>query len=601
MSSTQILTKAKMLTAKGDFEKAEQLILSVLSRFPKNKTAKQHLINLASKRAHKFGHVIKIQTEQLTNLAEMFEQENYEAVVEMAERLQLLYPEKFIIWFMSGVAKRYLEDFNGAFANFEQALILDPSHSELHLEIGIAFEAAGDNKNAFKSYHRCKLLNDLDPRPHNYIGIMYQKAQKYETALENFEFAIKTGPKSPDGYNNAALVCNELLEFSQSLVYVEQAIKLDPLNPNFYFNRAFIEGLNGNPESGLKMHGHAIERAEAAGMEDIIIKFSFNEAILSLTLGKIKEGWKAYAKRFDSLNFPSKYRDFVKPRLQNLEQARGKRILIWCEQGLGDEFMFMNLAIHFQKITNCKYLIEGSVRLKSLMSRSFKEADVRDVVLDHENEDILTTASESDYDYHMPYGDFPCLLNLHENDEHMIEPYLKADTKLIKKWKNILPSGKIKIGFSWRSQLNYGMRKLNYTELEIWQDLITDDRYSFVNLQYGDISDDIDRAPKEIQEHLFMPEIDLKNDLENLAAIIANCDVVIAPGNAVMQQAAALGIKTISHLSTHSYTYLGREEKPLHPSRHPFLKNNYSILFPRTQSIKDLPILVKKQLTKLGY
>lgn len=597
MSSTQVLTKAKMLTAKGEYERAEQLIVSVLTRFPKNKSAHQHLVKLAKKRANKFGDAMTVQTDQLMLLANVFEKEDHKEAHEISERLKQLYPEKFIIWMMNGISKRHLKDINGAFHSFEKALQLDPDHSELHYEIGMALQESGDNKNAFKSFYRSKLLNNRDARPDNAIGLLYSKARKYEQALDYFEKSITADPKESFGYNNAALACNELRLLDQSEKYVDSAIKLDPNIAEFYFNKAFVEALKGRPERALEVHDIAVKLAEDQNKPNLVELFRFNDAVISLANGFIDRGWESYRHRFESKDFPSRKRTFDKPRLEDLEHAKGKKILIWAEQGLGDELMFLNLAKYFQKSTNCKYIIEGSLRLTSLMKRSFPDADVRIPNYDPVSDTMSTTAT--DFDYHMPYGHFPVLLKLKECDEHIIQPYLKVDKKLTRKWDKRLPRKKIRIGFSWRSQLNSGIRKALYSKLNIWEKLILDDRYSFINLQYGDIADDLNDVSDELKQNLYMPEIDLKNDLENLAAIMEACDVVVAPQNAVLQQAAALGKTTITHTENHGYPFLGRKQTYGKSSRHPFLIKNHSICYRNEDDWTGVPSLVEMELDKL--
>lgn len=593
LSTNQVLTKAKMLTSKGDFEKAEHLIVSVLSRYPRNKTANKYLIRLAQKRADKYGPMIQLQTERLLELAGVFEKRDYQASMELSDQLKLLYPEKFIVWFMDGVAKRHLSDLNGAFDSFAMAIQINPDHSELHFEIGRALEENKDNKNAFKSYQRAKLLDPHDGRPENALGLLYQKAEKHETALEYFLEAIGANPKLADSYNNAALAYNELLEFELSSDLVQKAINLDPEVPQYHYNSAFIESLQGNTKKALEMHEEAMKRSDAADMPVLKEKFSFNEALIRLSNGQIKKGWAAYHKRFESQNFPSVDRQFDQPRLPCQEKAKGKTILIWKEQGLGDELMFLNMAKHFKNITNCRFIFEGSTRLNSLMQRSFPNDQVLDVGYDPKTDSFFTHAT--DYDFHMPYGDFPILLNLKESLEKVIIPYLKADEDLVCKWDRELPKNKIRIGFSWRSQLKHGMRKIGYTELDQWEKLFSNKNLSFINLQYGDIKEDIDNTSEHIRSKLFQPQIDLKNDLENLAAIIENCDVVIAPGNAVLHQAAAQGKKTITYVRPGGAYFLGRKQTVDKASRHPFLFDNYAVCYnPNKKEI--IPELVEKEL-----
>lgn len=596
MSTNQDLAKAKRLTSIGNFEQAEQLISCVLMRFPRNRSAQEHLVHLAKKRAEKLGPYVEIQTKHLTELANIFETDDYETSERISENLKQIYPEKFMIWFMDGVAKSRLGKYSVAFQSFEKALDIFPMHAELHYEIGRALQESGDNKNAFKSFHASKKLNPRDAKPDNALGMLYYKAEKWDKALEYFNAAIKSDSKAPEAYNNAALACNKLVKIEESCEYVQKALDLAPEVPQFLFNKAHTEMLKGDLKSAISIHENAKSLAIQQMNTDVLKQFSFNEALMRLANGDTSQGWSVYAERFDSINFPSVKREFEKPKLTSVEQANGKKILLWREQGLGDELMFLNLAKYFQELCECEIILEGSVRLMPVIRRSFPEADVRTPIYISEKNNFITTAKN--FDYHIPYGDLPILLEMTKDSHEKIRPYLVSDSKLLEKWNELLPKGKIRIGLSWRSELLDGDRLIGYTQLEQWSKLIKNEKYSVVCLQYGDISADINKSSKEIVDRLYIPPIDLKNDMENLTCIMQNCDIVVAPGNAVLQHAGAAGVKTISYDRPDGPYFLGKKQTPLKSSRNPFIAKNHTICF--TEKTKaQIPELVEKEIKKI--
>lgn len=597
MSTNQVLTKAKMLSARGEFEKAEQLIGSILMQYPKNKSAKKQLVHLARKRAKHNPAGIEEQTKQLLKLSHQFNKDNYQEAVELSESLKLLYPEKFIVWFINAISKSRTGNIIEAFSSFERALEINPRHAELHFEIGQAFEKNGDHKNAIKSYFRSEKLNGKDARPFNAIGILYQKARKYEDALEYFLQAIKADPKSADAHNNAALINIDIAEFDQSCKYIEKALALDPKIPEFYFNQAYAEFKRGNLEKALNIHRKGADLAAIdTHTENLVTIYSFNEALIALSLGKLESAWKTYQRRFESKNFPSHLREFDMPRLRTLEEAKGKTILLWAEQGLGDELMFLNLAKYFKQTTGCKFIIEPSYRLISLLSRSFEKDTVLRAEKDNETEKLTTSAKI--FDFHMPFGDLPCLLNFMPGATKKVMPYLKADEKLTLSWENKIPKNKIRIGFSWRSQNTEGVRKFGYTQLEQWRDLINNENFILICLQYGDISEDLNPLDKDLKEKIYFPDVDLTNDLENVAAIMNTCDLIISPGNAVLQQAAAMGVKTLTYSGPIGPYYMGVKREKHKASPHPFLNNNLSICYHKGEN-HLIPKLIENELFKL--
>jgi ADP-heptose:LPS heptosyltransferase len=66
----------------------------------------------------------------------------------------------------------------------------------------------------------------------------------------------------------------------------------------------------------------------------------------------------------------------------------------------------------------------------------------------------------------------------------------------------------------------------------------------FVNLQYGDVSRDLAALDASVQSRMFIcPDIDNLRDLDGLAALMCNCDLIVTVGNTTAHLAGALGLK----------------------------------------------------------
>jgi len=79
-------------------------------------------------------------------------------------------------------------------------------------------------------------------------------------------------------------------------------------------------------------------------------------------------------------------------------------------------------------------------------------------------------------------------------------------------------------------------RNIHYAALADWRPLFALNDCAFVNLQYGDCKKEI----ADLKNHFFIdlihwPDLDLRNDLEGVAALIANMDCVVSVGTAVAQ------------------------------------------------------------------
>ena len=81
--------------------------------------------------------------------------------------------------------------------------------------------------------------------------------------------------------------------------------------------------------------------------------------------------------------------------------------------------------------------------------------------------------------------------------------------------------------------------------LERWVSLLSIQKYSFINLQYGDCSSEL----RELREKYGISILDWEDtdplkDLDNFAAKIASLDLVISIDNSTVHIAGALGIPT---------------------------------------------------------
>jgi len=209
--------------------------------------------------------------------------------------------------------------------------------------------------------------------------------------------------------------------------------------------------------------------------------------------------------------------------------------LLVTEQGVGDHLHTLGLLRPFMKKTKSQIILHVEPRLESLLQRSFPTVDV---VTDFD-------LADPNIDYWMPYGDLGCLMEFNPKLSPICKPYIKHDPKLTLDWMNNLPKGRLNVGFSWRSGLVNPRRLNSYTFLSDWADIIDSDHVNPICLQYEDISEDLSELPYALKEKLIIPDFNLMDDFESLAALIDRCDLIFGPFTAPSIQAAAQGIETI--------------------------------------------------------
>ena len=99
----------------------------------------------------------------------------------------------------------------------------------------------------------------------------------------------------------------------------------------------------------------------------------------------------------------------------------------------------------------------------------------------------------------------------------------------------------LKIGISWKTFANKNQKKRSLTPYELSNILRSNDN-SFINLQYGEVDDEILEINKLSKNKLFkIEDLDLTQDLNNVINVIKSCDLVITIDNTIAHLSASLG------------------------------------------------------------
>ena len=190
-------------------------------------------------------------------------------------------------------------------------------------------------------------------------------------------------------------------------------------------------------------------------------------------------------------------------------------IAILGEQGIGDEIMFASCIPDVQKRIP-KVVIECDPRLEKIFQRSFGvETRQRTDITERDNPQVKYLTKDRPEDCFLPIGDLPRLFRK-SRESFPCVPYLKPLPEMVEKWKKY----KGRTGFAWRGRS--GQYKPEEFKLE-----------SPVCLQY-------DAWPEE-SCRMDVPDIDLRNDIEDLLGIVANLDRVVTVGQTIVHLAASMG------------------------------------------------------------
>ncbi len=243
---------------------------------------------------------------------------------------------------------------------------------------------------------------------------------------------------------------------------------------------------------------------------------------LYLLQGDFKLGMLGFKHRW---MHDSKYKN----RLWQGEALLGKAILVHCQWGLGDTFMYIRYLKLLKKM--------GAYVICSCQKSLKKILSYCDYI------DQLTLIDDISFDYQVPITYLPEIFNTTIDTVPVFESYIHVEQKFVDFWEPFFDKKKINIGICWQGALRddpqTAWRSINLKELEPIFRIPNTVIYS---LQKGDGIEQVD----SLNSDLFLFQFDSKFDTTNgsfvdTAAVIKNLDLIITIDTSIAHLAGALG------------------------------------------------------------
>lgn len=438
-----------------------------------------------------------------------------------------------------GLALKDLGRLDEAVASYRKSLVLKPDCVEAHNNLGIALKDLGRLDEAVDSHRKALAIKSDDAEAHNNLGAALKDLGRLDEAVESHRKALALKPDHAEAHSNLGNALKDLGALDEAAESYKKAISI---------KADFAEAFS-NLGTVLRDQGK-LDEAFASLQKAISFKPDNEEAHWNLSLvllqqGDLKKGWEEY-------EWGLKIRE-ARGRTLRIEPWRGsalqgKNIVVYAEQGVGDEIMFSGCIPDLLELSPKKIFLECDPRLKALFARSFPGVHVCGKKRD---QDLSWVGRHVHLDYSIPIGSLPKFFRNRVEDFPERDSFLVPDSKLVEKWTQRLAclGEGLKIGISWRGG-GEKVIKRGSIPLADWTPLLSMNA-SFINLQYGDTSDEIAQVSdqKNIQIHDWEDNDPLK-DLNNQAALISVLDLVITVDNATIHSSGALGTPAWNMMDT---------------------------------------------------
>ena len=434
-------------------------------------------------------------------------------------------------------------------------------------------------------------FNNKDYIALNTMGIIQLGLLNLEIAKETFLRAIKLNNKYESSFINLGR-CFELLNLPEDSI--KCFLEAEKLNPNSLLTLNNIASYyvdQGNYKKGLEYYLKAYEKnnkdlmilSNLAKVYFYLDKYKLAEEFIQKCLGednqnddyrktyaaflfkqkKYSEAWHFYEGRLRLAEFGNKniharnIKDFL---WDGRKINANNKILVIKEQGIGDEILYGTIyADLFKKFPNAK--IESDPKLISLFKKNFPLQKSNFFSFGFFSND---TSKLKKFDIVLYAGSLGRIFRQKLSDFSKNNLFFinNKDVKKIKyKLNNI--NNNFKIGISWKSfREKISIGKAKSIKLENLSCINNLKKISLINIQYGNIKDDLERFNNKHEKKIItINDIDIYNDLESLGGLLSQLDLLITISNSTAHLAGSLGVETWlitppNHASFHYWNQL---------------------------------------------
>jgi tetratricopeptide (TPR) repeat protein len=478
-----------------------------------------------------------------------FEQEHFAEAVLHFKAAIAIQPENDNSYGNLAQALEKLDQLDHARKAIQYACILNPGAAEWQMNDGVIAQKDNRLDYAIESLQRALALRPDYADAHANLGSVYQKKRQFDLAEASYREALRCNRTAAELHFNLGSVLFDRLQLQAAVDAYQSALQLNPAHDRAQLNLAStLIALRQFPAALTHIEAVVTLQAEHADAH-------WNKAVLLLLLGDFLNGWREYEYRWKTTT-QQESAQYTQPQWMGSEDIRGKTILIFAEQGLGDTIQFVRFVTEV-KAKGATVLLQVQPPLQKLLS-NFNGVD--HLFSQHDKLDGVP------FDFQCPLMSLPFALRTQLETIPTQVPYIDAPADRVQHWREQFPSSsKPRVGLVWAGNPNHKNDHNRSMSLQTLAPLLGITDLNFLSLQKEvpkpdrDLFDTIDTL-QDLSPHL--------TDFAETAAIIANLDLVIAVDTSVAHMVGALGVPAWIMLPDNpDYRWLlDRADCPWYPS-----------------------------------
>ncbi len=453
-----------------------------------------------------------------------------------------------------GVSYSINKDYENGNIFFEKLLLINPKNNSVKYNLALNYFEQ-------KKYIDAeKILSEFISKEIEFenveliYGMIHSELKNYDKAIEVFENLINRKKKLADVFYNLGIIYQKINNYTLSIKYLEKAIEQNDTN-HFFFNSLGVSqqkmfnykeaeknynlaiSLNKNYSNAFSNLGLLKKRQgffddaikyfdQALNIEPKNSQILYNKSICLLETGNYKEGLNLYKWRQNGKYAKNNYLDL------DIKTIRDKKILITCDQGLGDTILLSRYVLLLLNY-NAQVVFQIPKSLKVLFKNFNKEIHLT-------SEPVL----KENFNYIYSLGDLLKIFKVNELNIQKKDSYINIDHQWIEKWENRIDKSKFNIGIAWQGKEGTSLDEGRSFRLNNFQKISKMRNIQLISLQKNDGLDQIKNFSKKNKIINFDNNLDIDAKFMDTAGIMKNLDLVITSDTSIVHLAGALGVST---------------------------------------------------------